>query len=186
MSTSTITDPLALTESQVEHYRQHGYLIVRRLFSEAEMQDALEEADRLAQMRELIATENLRCRWQPHVKTQECLFECFDPVIDISPVCDRLAHDPRLLQVLSDLYGEEACLFKDKLIFKPPGAKGYDLHQDFISWPDFPRTFLTALIAFDATDPDNGCTVVYPGYHQGWLSLPGGWRLSCVAEGSRR
>ncbi len=62
-------------------------------------------------------------------------------------------------------------MFKDKLIFKPPGAKGYDLHQDFIAWPDFPRSFLTAVIALDGTDLENGCTVVYPGYHrQGCLS----------------
>jgi len=119
-----------LDESDIEHYRQQGYLIVRRLLSKADIAEAVEDADRLTLRRELIVTENLRCRWQPHVKTQECLFECFDPVIDISPVCNRLAHEPRLLGVLGDLYGEEACLFKDKLIFKPPGAKGYDLHQE--------------------------------------------------------
>ena len=148
MASSTISETL-LSAEQIEHYRQEGYLIVRNLFSVEDIQEALEDAQRLTQRHDLIATENIRCRWQPHVKTQECLFECFDPVIDISPVCDRLAHDPRLLQVLGDLYGEEACLFKDKLIFKPPGAKGYDLHQDFIGWRDFPRSFLTALIAFD-------------------------------------
>jgi 2-aminoethylphosphonate dioxygenase len=171
MSISTIADARVLTETEIGHYSQHGYLIMRRLFSGADVQHALDESDWLVQKRDLIATENLRCRWQPHVETQECLFETFDPVIDISPVCHRFAYDPRLLQVLADLYGEEACLFKDKLIFKPPGAKGYDLHQDFISWRDFPRTFVTALIAFDATDLDNGCTIVYPGYHhKGYLS----------------
>ena len=104
MSNSTIADGLVLTEAEIEQYRQQGYLIVRRLFSEADIHEALEDADRLLQKRELIATENLRCRWQPHVKTQECLFECFDPVIDISQFCDRMAHDPRLLQVLGDLF----------------------------------------------------------------------------------
>jgi ectoine hydroxylase-related dioxygenase (phytanoyl-CoA dioxygenase family) len=170
MAIST-TAAAVLGDSQIEHYREQGYLIVRRVFAAAQMDEALAEADRLWHQRDLIATENLRCRWQPHVTTGECLFECFDPVIDISPVCDSLAHDPRLLQVLGDLYGEEARLFKDKLIFKPPGAKGYDLHQDYIGWRDFPRTFVTALIAFDPTDRDNGCTMVYPGYHlNGYLS----------------
>ena len=79
--------------------------------------------------------------------------------------------DRRLLNVLAELYGEPACLFKDKLIFKPPGAKGYDLHQDWIAWPTFPRSFTTVLIPLDPADLDNGCTVVYPGYHhQGCLS----------------
>lgn len=165
MSMVTASDAPVVPEEAIAQYRQDGYLVVRRLFSDVNVRAALEEADRLFQRRDLIFAENLRCRWQPHVKTQECLFECFDPVIDIAPVCDRLAHDPRLLQALGELYGEEACLFKDKLIFKPPGAKGYDLHQDFIAWPGFPRSFLTAVIALDGTDVDNGCTVVYPGYH---------------------
>jgi 2-aminoethylphosphonate dioxygenase len=166
MNSPVIADPAFLGQDAIRAYAQNGYLIVRRLFDEAMIRTASKEADRLLQMTNLIVTENIRCRWQPHFKTQECLFECFDPVIDISPICDRLAHDPRLLLVLSELYGEEACLFKDKLIFKPPGAKGYDLHQDFIAWPDFPRSFVTALIALDETDLENGCTVVYPGYHQ--------------------
>jgi ectoine hydroxylase-related dioxygenase (phytanoyl-CoA dioxygenase family) len=66
-------------------------------------------------------------------------------------------------------------LGKDKLIFKPPGAKGYDLHQDFIAWPDFPRSFVTTLIALDEAYLDNGCTVVYPEYHhQGCLTAEDG------------
>jgi ectoine hydroxylase-related dioxygenase (phytanoyl-CoA dioxygenase family) len=70
------------------------------------------------------------------------------------------------LNILNDLYSEPACLFKDKLIFKQPGTKGYDLHQDWISWPGFPRSFLTVLIPIDASTEQNGCTEVFPGYHQ--------------------
>src|SRR5262249_14098860 len=121
--------------------------------------------------RELIDTANIRCRWQPHVETGECLFETFDPVIDLGPRCAAVATDARLLAALGDLYGEPAHLFKDKLIFKPPGAKGYDLHQDYISWDGFPRSFTTVLVPLDAADAENGCTRVWPGYHRaGYLS----------------
>src|SRR5205823_8016427 len=109
---------------------------------------------------------NLRCRWQPHTRTGESLFECFDPVIDIAPVCARIARDPRLLEPLAALFGEPACLFKDKLILKPPGAKGYDLHQDYIAWPHFPRSFTTVAVAIDPSGADNGATEVFPGYHR--------------------
>jgi len=160
-----VAPPALLDEDALRRFQRDGYLVVRRVFPEAEIHEALAEAGRLYGRDDLIKTENIRCRWQPHVQTQECLFECFDPVIDIAPVCHRLAHDPRLLQIVGEIYGEQACLFKDKLIFKPPGAKGYDLHQDYIAWPDFPRSFVTAVIALDATGVDNGCTVVYPGYH---------------------
>jgi ectoine hydroxylase-related dioxygenase (phytanoyl-CoA dioxygenase family) len=86
-------------------------------------------------------------------------------VIDIAPVCRNIAQDARILDVLADLYGEPGCLFKDKLIFKPPGAKGYVLHQDFIAWPGFPRSFLTVLVPIDAADAENGCTECFAGYH---------------------
>jgi len=148
-------------------YDRDGFVVVPSLFGRAEMAEAAAEADRLlTECEHLKSVKNLRCRWQNNVFTGECTFETFDPVIDISPVCRRLALHPRLLAVLRELYGEPACLFKDKLIYKPPGVKGYGLHQDWIAWDGFPRTFLTVLVPFDSSDRDNGCTVVYPGYHQ--------------------
>src|SRR5262249_43211422 len=91
---------------------------------------------------------------------------------DLSPACARLARDRRVLDLLACLYGEQAFLFKDKLIYKPPGCAGYDLHQDYIAWPDFPRSFVTVLLALDAAGPDNGCTEVFPGYHHAGYLAP--------------
>jgi hypothetical protein len=156
----------ALTAGQLRGFEEQGYLIVRGLFAPPEIDAALAEADRLLGRRDLIDTANLRCRWQPHDVTGECLFETFDPVVDIGPVCAILAADRRLLDLLAAVYLDEACLFKDKLIFKPPGARGYGLHQDYIAWPNFPRSFVTVEIALDPADSDNGCTEVFPGCHR--------------------
>jgi ectoine hydroxylase-related dioxygenase (phytanoyl-CoA dioxygenase family) len=159
------SDDFPTTERQTAYHRD-GFVVVRSLFDSGEMADASAEADRLlTEFERLKSVKNLRCRWQNNVYTGECTFETFDPVIDIGAVCRRLALHPRLLAVLRELYGEPACLFKDKLIFKPPGVKGYGLHQDWIAWDGFPRSFLTVLVPFDAANRDNGCTVVYPGYH---------------------
>jgi ectoine hydroxylase-related dioxygenase (phytanoyl-CoA dioxygenase family) len=154
-------------------YERDGFVVVRSLFGHEEMADATAEADGLLTKYEhLKSVMNLRCRWQNNVFTGECTFETFDPVIDISPVCRGLAYHPRLMAVLREVYGEPACLFKDKLIYKPPGVKGYGLHQDWIAWNGFPRTFLTVLIPLDPADRDNGCTVVYPGYHHAGPLIP--------------
>jgi hypothetical protein len=156
-------------------YEDQGYLVERAVFTPDEIASATLEAAQLVARNDLIDTRNLRCRWQPKCDDGECLFETFDPVIDIAPVCARLARHPRLLAVLGELYGEPARLFKDKLIFKPPGARGYDLHQDFIAWPSFPRSFVTAAVAIDPCSLENGCTVVYPGQHRrGCLSAEDG------------
>jgi hypothetical protein len=162
----------ALTDEQRTSYEEQGFLVLRRLFPAVLMAEAAIEAEALLARRDLMSVHNLRCRWQPNVITGACEFETFDPVIDLGPVCQRIALHPRLLEALGALYGEEACLFKDKLIFKPPGLKGYGLHQDWISWPGFPRSFLTVLVPFDRADAENGCTVVYPGYHRGGSLTP--------------
>ena len=156
----------SLSPSPRHAYDEQGFVILRGLFRPEEVARAAAEAEGLLGRRDLISTRNLRCRFQTNVQTGECQFETFDPVADIAPVCGGLAADGRLLGVLAALYGEPACLFKDKLIFKPPGVAGYGLHQDWIGWPGFPRSFLTVLVPLDASDRDNGCTEVFPGYHR--------------------
>jgi len=148
-------------------FERDGYVVVRALLPRDLISRAADEAKDLpARFAHLVSKRNLRCRWQDNVFTGECTFETFDPVIDLSPACKDVAFAQPLMALLHDLYNEPARLFKDKLIFKPPGVKGYGLHQDWIAWPDFPRSFLTVLAPFDASDVGNGCTVVYPGYHR--------------------
>jgi ectoine hydroxylase-related dioxygenase (phytanoyl-CoA dioxygenase family) len=161
----------AIEAEQVARYHEDGYLVVSGVFDAERIAELDAEADRLRQRTDLIHSDNIRCRWQTVGETGECRFDCFDPVIDLSDACARAARDPRLLAIVGALYGEPACLFKDKLIFKASGTPGYALHQDYISWKSFPTTFLTVIIAIDAADAANGATEVYAGYHrQGCLT----------------
>jgi hypothetical protein len=153
-------------------WESDGFVVLPGLLPVERIARAVAEAESLVRRTDLISVRNLRCRWQDHVITGECTFETFDPVIDLSPACRDLAFAPALLEALYDLYGEPACLFKDKLIFKPAGVKGYGLHQDWIAWPGFPRSFLTVLVPLDAATRENGCTIVYPGYHRGGTLSP--------------
>jgi len=156
----------ALTREHQGQYHRDGFVKVPAVFSAEEIVELREEAALLLQRTDLIDMDNIRCRWQNHVETGECRFDCFDPVIDLSPTMERLARDSRIIGAVSALYGEQACLFKDKLIFKPPNAAGYGLHQDYISWKSFPETFLSVIVAIDRADAANGATEVFPGYHK--------------------
>lgn len=164
-----------LDQDQLDRWERDGYLVVRQLFSAQEMSELSQEAWQLTRRHDLIDKRNLRCRFQQTHDNSECLWETFDPVIDLGQRCEQIANDSRLLNILHDLYCEPACLFKDKLIFKQPGTQGYNLHQDWISWPGFPRSFLTVLIPLDPACKSNGCTEVFPGYHgHGSLTLEDG------------
>ncbi len=167
---------MPLRKDQCDDFRKQGFLVFAELFRRDEIARLAAEADRLLSQRaDLISPRNLRCRFQPHVSTGASLFEVFDPICDISPVCQEFATAARLDALLQELLGEPYVLFKDKLIYKPPGARGYDLHQDIpANWPGFPQSFQTVLIAIDPMSVTNGCTVVYPGLHQrGFLAQPG-------------
>jgi hypothetical protein len=171
---STIADAAPLSDIELGQYREHGFFIRRQVFRPAEMAALVDEADRLLNdCQDLIDRNNLRCRFMQHVDGGEPLFEVFDPVNDISPLCAKITEDPRLLAMVESIDGEPACLFKEKLIYKLPGASGYQLHQDIPqSWAGFPHTFLTVLIPIDPATEENGCTEVFFGYHHNFL-LPG-------------
>jgi len=156
-----------------EEYHRRGFVVLRGFFDSGVMETLDREARELwSDERGLISPQNLRCRYMPHHATGEKLFECFDPVTDLADGITAVAQDQRLLKVLGAIYGEPAHLFKDKLIFKPAGAQGYPLHQDYIAWQSFPCSFLTVLIPLDAAYEENGCTMVYEGYHHQGLLTP--------------
>jgi hypothetical protein len=160
-----------LSGEERQAYEESGFLIRRSVFSREEMRSVDQAARRLLDREDLIDKQNLRCRFQGNCSGGDCVFETFDPVIDLCPALRALALDSRILELLAEIYGQEACLLKDKLIFKPPGALGYGLHQDYIAWPSFPRSFLTVLVPIDATNEQNGCTEVFAARHrQGALS----------------
>lgn len=159
------------TPEAVERYRRDGILILRGVFSAAELAAAAAETAALLQRTELMEQRNLRGRWQYHYDTGEPVFELFDPIVDLSPRCHDLAYDRRLTSVMETLLGGPVQLFKDKLIYKPAGAGGYPLHQDFIAWPGFPESFTTAVIAIDRACTESGCIEVFPALHaKGCLS----------------
>lgn len=166
MTTTLTTATGSPTGAQIQQYHADGFLVVRELLAHAEIDALAAEASQLFTRAELIDRDNIRCRWQNHVETGECRFDCFDPVIDLGPVCARIARHPRIIDAVSALYDEPAHLFKDKLIFKPAGAAGYGLHQDYISWESFPVSFVTVIVAIDPADADNGATEVFPGFHK--------------------
>jgi 2-aminoethylphosphonate dioxygenase len=161
-----------LSESQVAFYKDEGYLILRSVFSRNEIGALAIDVDRVrAERVDLIDANNMRARFKPHHRTNEMRFEVFDPIADLSPLARAVTRDRRILDVLHDLYGEPAEVFKDKLIYKPAGATGETLHQDWISWPGFPESFLTVLVPIDPFTAESGPTEVFPRCHlRGYLA----------------
>ena len=79
----------------------------------------------------------------------------------------RLLNDRRMKGVVSELFGEEAVLFKDKINFKLPGGDGFKAHQDVqAGWDTYAALHITALLTIDPCTVENGCLEIAAGYHR--------------------
>ncbi|MEF3307682.1 phytanoyl-CoA dioxygenase family protein [Paenibacillus sp. GYB004] len=152
---------MPITEQQKQQFDQEGYLIVRGLFSETEIE-------------EMKATFS-------GLHAQGTIPNCFRAVPpeeaggDMLKVYPRMMHphrineaaksymlDPRVMDVLSGLFGEEAYAAQSMFYFKPPGARGQALHQDNFYLKVEPGTCIAAWTAVDPSDEENGGIQLVP------------------------
>ena len=67
---------------------------------------------------------------------------------------------------MSDIFGEQAVLFKEKINYKLPGAGGFPAHQDAPAYVAFKQKLhITMMVAADPMSQENGCLEVVKGYH---------------------
>lgn len=75
--------------------------------------------------------------------------------------------DGELRDIISQLFGEPAVLFKDKINLKKPGGSGFKPHQDQqAGWGVYAKLFITAMVSIDASDDRNGCLALAAGHHR--------------------
>ena len=80
-----------------------------------------------------------------------------------------LARDPRLVALVEDLIGPGVSVYFSQIFFKPPQGGGpKPAHQDsFYFGPSDPEGLVTAWIALDDADEENGCLRYGRGSHKG-------------------
>ena len=74
----------------------------------------------------------------------------------------RYMRDARLRPILAELFAEEPFACSSMFYFKPPGARGQDLHQDNFYLRVKPGTCMAAWVAVDDADEDNGGMMFVP------------------------
>ncbi|MCZ6634749.1 MAG: phytanoyl-CoA dioxygenase family protein [bacterium] len=168
-----MTAPLkTLTPNQKTFFDDNGYLFLPGLYNEAEMEEMR------AQFHDLIANTEGR------PKSLRYSFMDPDPEFGIDPynpknvrgIMDQtLANDywfnnftdPRVVNVLIDLFGPNIDFHNGKVRSNPPGfVNTQSWHQD---WPYERHTtpdLAAAIVYLDDTDVDQGATSVIPGSHK--------------------
>jgi ectoine hydroxylase-related dioxygenase (phytanoyl-CoA dioxygenase family) len=95
--------------------------------------------------------------------------------LEVAPGLHSILNEKGKIQPLVDqLLGEPAILFKEKVNYKFPGGKGFDSHQDAAAgwWLYNQSLHISALIAIDNADEENGCLQIVRGQHKKGLLGP--------------
>lgn len=77
-----------------------------------------------------------------------------------------------LQSIVSQLFHEEAILFKEKINFKLPNGAGFAAHQDSNAYIGLAKDHISVMIAIDACTIENGCLQVASGQWNSKSNLP--------------
>lgn len=152
------------TEEQLAHFERDGFLLVRGFYEQEEMMRITEW------VKEVQAYPDAPGKYQRYyeaslVDPNTRLLNRLENFVPYHGGFERLFHG-RLEQAMSELFGEPAVLFKEKINFKLPGADGFEPHQDHqAGWSSYCKICISALIGIDEATRENGCLEVAAGQH---------------------
>lgn len=155
-----------LSKDQMDFWDAHGFLLLKNALSTAEKRALGEWTEELERWPEAPG------KWMKYFESgasgsgrQLCRVENFIP---FHSGFAEFLEQGRILGLLSELMGEQAVLFKEKINFKLPGGKGFKFHQDAPAFTSFHQTYhITMMAAIDPSTIENGCLeIVSGGYHK--------------------
>ena len=153
-------------ERELAAFRRDGFLVVKGMFGPDEIARIIVWVDELRRSPEVTG------RWMTYF--EDHVLEPDTPMLDrienFVPYHEELARmlgGEKLLGKVSELMGEPAVLFKDKINFKLSNGRGFEPHQDIqAGWNVYASLFITAMIAIDSATTENGCVEFVAGQHR--------------------
>uniref|UniRef100_A0A7S0IQ31 HD domain-containing protein n=1 Tax=Calcidiscus leptoporus TaxID=127549 RepID=A0A7S0IQ31_9EUKA len=158
----TYAHSYVLSSEQLRYWEEHGFLIVRGALSN-------EQVDALSEMTKKVVTDT-KCK--DILKHHEKVADGDVQICRVENFCLHhawwgefafgLAKD-----LVSQAFGEEAVLFKDKINFKGPQGAGFLLHQDATAYAtdELATRHISVLLAIDESTAQNGPLEVATALH---------------------
>jgi len=149
----------------VEQFHRDGFLVVRGMYSAAEVADISRWTDEVANYPEVPGKYMMY--FEKSRKDESRILCRIENFVPYHEGFSKLITTRRMQLAVSELFGEEAVLFKDKINFKLPGGDGFKEHQDVqAGWDEFADLHITAMIAIDETNEANGSLEMIAGMHK--------------------
>ncbi|MDQ6417810.1 phytanoyl-CoA dioxygenase family protein [Paenibacillus sp. LHD-117] len=162
MSTVHAGKSVNITEEQMQHYEEQGYIVFDSLFGAEEMDEIRGIIDGFDEESE----QALRTKGQDFIN----LASQINFTGNLNFRSSKLQHfiaDPRFVGITTTILGPDTKLYWDQSVYKRPEAsKDFPWHQDNGYVPTDPVHYLTCWLALDDATVENGCIWVQPGTHR--------------------
>lgn len=150
-----------LSEEQKKHWQKHGFIILRDFLAPLIRNKLGHWCD------ELTSWPETPGKWMKYFEKNQlgerqlCRIENF---IDYHNEMNEIARGLDTMHIVSELMGEPAVIFKEKINYKFPNGGGFKPHQDAPAFISFNQKFhITMMVAIDDCTLENGCLQVVTG-----------------------
>lgn len=159
-----------LNNNQRRFWQKQGFISLSDFFPLALKKQLKSWCDELTALPETPGKWMKYFEKNSHGNRQLCRLENF---IDYHVPMSEIASGERTLALVSELMGETAVIFKEKINYKFPGGGGFKPHQDAPAFVSFNQKFhITMMVAIDDCTLENGCLQVVKGGANNPVILP--------------
>ena len=145
------------SKKQLENYKKNGFLLSRNFFTKKDIENLIKWMDEIENYKEV------KGKWMKYYdrslkNKKRFILTRIENFVDYHKKFKKFILDKKILKQLKKVYGSDVVLFKDKINFKYPGAKGFKAHQDATIWEGMYniKSFLTLVISIDSSNKKNG------------------------------
>ena len=142
-----------LSPNQLKQYEDEGFVSPINIFSKEKAKEIRDEIELIE--KEMPEELDKSGRYNAHL---------------ISPLLDEVTHNPKILDAVESLIGEDILVCGTTLFIKNPHEKGFvSYHQDAKYIGLEPHNWVTAWVAITDSNEHNGCMRMWPGSHKDHL-----------------
>jgi 2-aminoethylphosphonate dioxygenase len=156
---------MKISNEQIEEFRSTGFLVIRGLYDAERMKEITEWTEEVTNYPE-VPGKYMMYFEESKLEPGKRILSRMEDIEPFHKGFSDLFVRGEIQQITSQLFGDEAILFKDKINFKMPGADGFKAHQDVqAGWDRYSKLHITALVSVDASTIENGCLEVANGHN---------------------
>lgn len=155
-----------LGQEQIEQFHAEGYLRGGTVLTDEEVEILRSEVLRVIDNRNQPGKQPVLLH---NMGGEEAPVWQIVNIWEASEPFSRLIHNPTIVEEMAQLSGaKQLRIWHDQIQYKPAQTGGVNMwHQDAPLWPILaPMTEVTAWVALDDVDVENGCMSMVPGSHQ--------------------